>query len=89
MAAQTGTPREGGGAGRDWKQYTRFGFIGILVVLALVFIFQNTQRVTVEFLAWGFSLQMWIMLLIIFVIGILAGLLVSWRRARARRRKYR
>lgn len=88
MAAQTGGG-EPARAGRDWKQYTRLGFIGVLVVLALVFIFQNTAKVSVEFLAWSFGLQMWIMLLVIFIVGILAGLFIGWRRERAKRRRYR
>jgi lipopolysaccharide assembly protein A len=88
MAAQTGSmpaPKRGMGAG----QYFKFGFIGVLVVLAFVFIFQNTQRVRLEFLWWHFTAQMWIMLLILFVVGTLAGLLLGWRRERRRRRQYR
>lgn len=88
MAAQTGSG-EPARAGRSWQQYVKLGFVGIIVVLALIFIFQNTAEVSVEFLAWGFSLQMWVMLLVIFVVGILAGLFISWRRERARRRRYR
>ena len=64
MAAQTGSapaPQKGMGA----RQYFKFGFIGVLVVLALVFIFENTQKVKVQFLWWHFTAQMWILLLIL------------------------
>jgi uncharacterized integral membrane protein len=56
MAAQTGSSQAGPVAPRrSVGQYFRFGLLGIVVVLALVFIFQNTQKVALEFLWWDFG----------------------------------
>ena len=94
MAAQGGsatpgnTPAGAPAKQSDWKHYTRLSLIGVVVALACIFIFQNTQRVAVSFLWMEGQLQMWIMLLILFAVGMLAGFFISWRRAR-RRRQYR
>ena len=89
MAAQTGSSQPGPRRGGNGRQYIKFGFIGIIVALALVFIFQNTQKVALKFLWIDFRAQLWIMLLILFVVGVLAGLFMGWRRARRRRKQYR
>ncbi len=81
-SAQAGpTPQKRG----DWRQYTKYGFVGILVVLALIFIFQNTQKVPLKFLWLDFRAQRWAMFLISFVGGGLAGLVIGGRRSRRRR----
>jgi len=91
MAAQSGSAAPGAAPAKrgDWKHYTKLGAIGVVVVLALIFIFQNTQKVAVSFLWAEGELQMWIVMLILFVVGMLAGFLIAWRRARRRRREYR
>lgn len=56
---------------------------GILVVVALVLVLQNTQSVRVELLFWNVEWPLWIVLLLMLVIGAAIGYLASWR---ARRR---
>ncbi|WP_280418039.1 LapA family protein [Nocardia carnea] len=53
----------------------------VLVVLAVVFIAQNRNRVDINFLLVTVRSPMWLVLLIMFLIGALAGLLIR-RRAR-------
>jgi|GEM_PF-3390869 len=77
-------------AGRgDWRHYGKLGFVGVIVILALVFIFQNTGKAAVSFLWMEGQMQLWIVMLILFVAGMLAGFFIAWRRARRRRRQYR
>lgn len=52
----------------------------ILALLALVFVFQNTSSRRVHFLFWSMSLPTWIWLLVIFVVGVVAGSLFPWLR---------
>jgi uncharacterized integral membrane protein len=52
----------------------------ILVVLALVFVVQNTSSRRVHFLFWSMSLPTWIWLLVIFVVGVAVGSLFPWLR---------
>lgn len=52
----------------------------VLVVLALVFVFQNTSSRRVHLLFWSVSLPTWIWLLVIFVAGVAAGSLFPWLR---------
>ena len=54
--------------------------IGVLVVLGLVAILQNTQSVQTSFLFWTFALPRAVLLGITLVLGFLAGLLVAHRR---------
>lgn len=53
---------------------------GILVVVALVFVFQNTSSRRVHFLFWSVSMPTWIWLLIIFAVGVVAGSMFPWLR---------
>ena len=46
---------------------------GVLVALVLIFVFQNTQVVEVEFLVWKISMSRALVLLITFLFGALAG----------------
>jgi uncharacterized integral membrane protein len=54
---------------------------GILIVLGLIFIFENTRRTRVRFLIPEVSSPLWLALLITFVLGGLAGYFVSRRRS--------
>jgi uncharacterized integral membrane protein len=54
----------------------------VLAVLALVFVFQNTKKGSVNFLFWTVSLPGWIWLLIVFALGLVVGSLVPWLRPR-------
>lgn len=51
----------------------------ILVVVLTIFIVQNFALVTVSFLFWEASLPRSIVLLVVFVIGLLTGILISQR----------
>ncbi|MGI8869792.1 MAG: hypothetical protein ACR2F6_13315 [Mycobacteriales bacterium] len=54
--------------------------IAVLVVLAIVFIVENHNSVHIRLIAPSVSMPLWLALLAMFVIGGLAGLLVSRRR---------
>ena len=53
----------------------------VLIVLAAVFIAQNRNRVDINFLLVTVRSPMWLILLIMFMVGAVAGLLIK-RRAR-------
>jgi len=89
MSGQAGTPQGAPPKRGDWRTYTKLGVIGVLLVLAIVFIFQNTQKVAIQFLWMEFRAQMWIALLVMLVVGLVVGLFVGWRRQRRRRKQYR
>lgn len=48
----------------------------VLTVLAVVFILENRDRVEIEFLLISIRSPMWLVLLVMFVVGWLAGMLV-------------
>lgn len=51
---------------------------GILALLAIVFVFQNTQRVRIHLLGFNVEAQLWLVLLAMFLIGALAATLLRW-----------
>ncbi len=53
---------------------------GILAVAAIAFIAQNAEQVAFQFLVFDFRWPLWVMLLMFFLLGLLSGLLVAWRR---------
>ena len=46
---------------------------GILAVIALVIVIQNTGSATINFLGWSWSMPLWLILVIMFVLGMLLG----------------
>jgi hypothetical protein len=52
----------------------------VIAVLALIFVFQNTGRGQVQFLFWTVTAPAWAWLLMIFVAGLIVGLLFPWLR---------
>jgi uncharacterized integral membrane protein len=62
--------------------------LGIVAVLFLIFILQNTQEVEFEFLFFDFTWPAWLMLVVLFVLGMLTGFITS-ALLRRRRRKAR
>jgi uncharacterized integral membrane protein len=54
----------------------------VVAVLALIFVFQNTDKGRVHFLFWTISMPAWIWLLIIFAAGVVVGSLFPWLRRR-------
>jgi hypothetical protein len=63
------------------EQVRRFGPPALVGVLALLFVFQNTGRVSFRFLWLTFEWPLWIMLLVF----ALVGAVVFWGVARRRR----
>jgi putative membrane protein len=53
---------------------------GVLVVLAVVFIVQNRERVRIHFFTIDVSSPVWLMLTVMVLIGVLIGALVRRRR---------
>lgn len=58
----------------------RYWMALILVALAALFVAQNRDRVRVHVLWVTLESPMWSILVIIFVVGLLIGLLLRWRR---------
>ncbi|MEE6165402.1 MULTISPECIES: lipopolysaccharide assembly protein LapA domain-containing protein [Mycobacteriaceae] len=59
----------------------RYWMALILVALAALFVAQNRDRVRVHVLWVTVESPMWSILVIIFVVGLLIGLLLRWRRS--------
>ena len=58
---------------------------GILLVLLLLFIFQNTADTTFKYLFWDFTLPLWLGLLITAVVAFVVGqFALMWRRHKRR-----
>jgi len=57
--------------------------IFIMVLLVLIFVFQNTDIVRVSFLAWEISMSRALMILLTFLIGLITG----WLSGRTKRVK--
>ena len=66
-----------------------YGFLiggGILLVLLLLFIFQNTADTTFKYLFWDFTLPLWLGLLITAVVAFVVGqFALMWRRHQRRK----
>jgi len=58
---------------------------GILLVLLLIFIFQNTAETTFKFLFWSFTFPLWLGLLITAIVAFVIGqFALMWRRHKRR-----
>lgn len=57
---------------------------GIIVLLLLLFVLQNTDEADIDFLFFSGSYPLWIMLVVVAVLGFVAGWLLG--RSRARRK---
>ena len=62
---------------------------GLIALILLIFVLQNTDRVEWSFLFWSFSLNQWVMLVVTLLIGVLIGMLVSTLLRRRRRQDLR
>jgi len=49
----------------------------VLAVLVLIFIIQNTKSVRVDLLFWNVQTGLWLMLLVVFLIGLALGWLLG------------
>jgi len=59
----------------------------VLAAIAIIFIFQNSWDARVHFLFWHFTFPAWALLLVVFVLGALAGLLIPKYRARSKKKR--
>ncbi|MFC8047677.1 hypothetical protein [Nocardia sp. NPDC057353] len=57
----------------------------VFVVLALIFVLSNRRQVQIEFLLVTVTSPMWLILLIMFLIGLLSGVLLMRKKGRAPR----
>jgi uncharacterized integral membrane protein len=69
---------------RERQNLGKFIALGVVVVLIIIFILQNTASVAFTFLFWGFEWPVWAMLVLALLLGFVLGLLVG---AILRRRK--
>jgi uncharacterized integral membrane protein len=46
---------------------------GIVSVIALLIVIQNTGSATINFLGWSWSMALWLILAIMFILGMLLG----------------
>jgi uncharacterized integral membrane protein len=61
-------------------QLRRFGPLAVVVVIALLFIAQNTESATFSFLWFDFRWPLWIMLVVFMAVGAVAAYGVGRRR---------
>ena len=58
----------------NWKMIAA----GVVAVLALIFILQNTEKRSIQFLFFDWTVGTWFALLVTFVLGMLVGWLLAW-----------
>ena len=46
---------------------------GIVAAIALLIVVQNTNSATINFLGWSWSLPLWLILALMFILGMLLG----------------
>ena len=61
--------------------------IGVLGLVVLLFVFQNTDTVRLQFLTFGFDAPLWLMLLVIVAVSMAMGVLLGRRSARPKAAK--
>jgi uncharacterized integral membrane protein len=77
-------PLQDDGKGTDGRRATRLAVLGIVVVIAAVFIAQNNDRVQLDFLMVGVRTRVWVGMLATLLLGAVLGQAaeVLWRRRR-------
>ena len=65
-----------------WRPTVRQIIAAIIVVAAVLFIFQNTRTGDFRFLWFDFKAPVWFWMLVVFCGGVAAGLLAASRRAK-------
>jgi hypothetical protein len=79
----TETRDESGRTRPTTEQVRKFGPPGVLAVIALLFVFQNTEDANFTFLWFNFTAPLWLMLLLSMVVGAV----IFWGAAQRRRRR--
>ncbi len=65
------------------REFLRRRWIAIVViVVAIIFILQNRSQASVSLFTFNIAMALWLILAIVFAIGVLAGYLLSRRRRR-------
>ncbi|MDN5790604.1 MAG: LapA family protein [Micrococcales bacterium] len=80
----SGSGRDGRSAAGSRQISVRTVIAAVIVVLALIFVFQNTGSGRVSFLFWEFNAPAWIWLVIVFAAGVAVGSVFPWFRRRKR-----
>jgi len=57
----------------------------VLVVLAVVFVLQNTEKRKIDVFFWHLSMPAWIWLLVLLAVGIVIGSIFPWLRPRKKK----
>jgi uncharacterized integral membrane protein len=89
VSQQSGTDNGGSGGGRGFR--LGGGAIASLsgVAVLIIFMVQNTEDVTIDFLAWSFTWPLWLYTLVMALFGALVwvglGVMRRHRRRKARR----
>ncbi len=68
-----------------WRPSRRLVIGGVLAVIALVFILQNTRRGKIDFWFWTITMPAWIWLLATFAVGVIVGSIFPWLRRSKRK----
>jgi len=63
--------------------------LGVVLLVVLIFVLQNREKVQFSFLFWDFGLALWVMFVITLVAGVLLGMLGSTLLRRRRRQDLR
>jgi uncharacterized integral membrane protein len=58
----------------NWKMIAA----GVVAVLVMIFILQNTEKRSIQFLFFDWTVGTWVALLVTFVLGMLVGWLLAW-----------
>jgi uncharacterized integral membrane protein len=77
-------PLQEGGDGTKVRRAGRLALLGIVIVVAAVFIAQNNDRVELDFLMFGVRTRVWVGMLVTLLLGAVLGQAVEvlWRRRR-------
>ena len=59
---------------------------GIVVILMAIFVGQNSEEIEFQFLTATFTMPLWFVLVLVFVLGAIAGQALVYMRRRRRRR---
>jgi uncharacterized integral membrane protein len=82
MSLESPPPSSASPAAEGWRPTKKQIIAAIIVVVALVFIFQNTRTGHFNFLWFDFRAPVWIWMVLNFAAGVGIGLLIASRRAK-------
>jgi uncharacterized integral membrane protein len=86
---QSDRPLEETGEGLDTRRIIRLVVAALAIVVAIVFMAQNNERVELNFLGFEVTTRLWVGLLVALVLGALLGqaLEALWERRKRRARR--